>query len=248
MARRRPRRRRAVRAVALGGAVLLGLALVLADRTEPPRSHLPATVLTDQGRMRVEEEYLPGVVDCEIAHYTRSMAALEAQAIAARTYLARHLEARGRDARVPIGPHFQCWRRPIHARSRRAVERTQGVVLRHRGALINANYASGAHRLRDDCTPRPPREHGYAHPSWDAMRAAWRRGQRFRSFPWTEVFVTDNRGRRGAEVVPTLQAGRHPTNRGALGQYAAICLAERQGLRAPEILRVFYGEDVDLGW
>src|SRR5688572_22094244 len=62
---------------------------------------LPPVVVTDWGLMDTEREYLPGVVDCEIAHYTSNQAALQAQAIAARTYLARYLSVRGVAARVP---------------------------------------------------------------------------------------------------------------------------------------------------
>src|SRR5688572_10641831 len=114
---------------AIGLAFSLGAAAFFkrGKRRPPGPTSLPAVVFTDRGFMLTEDEYLPGVVDCEIAHYTESPAALEAQAIAARTYLARHLSLRGALAVVPIGPHFQCWRQPVHDRSRAAVEATHGL-------------------------------------------------------------------------------------------------------------------------
>ena len=82
------------------------------ERTKaaPGPGGLPETIRTDYGTMNVEKEYLPGVVDCELGWYTTEAPALQAQAIAARTYLARHLTANGDGANVPIGPTFQCWR------------------------------------------------------------------------------------------------------------------------------------------
>lgn len=217
-----------------------------ADRAVAGPAGLPVTIRTDRGVMDVEREYLPGVVDCELGWYTEARPALEAQAIAARTYLARWLHANGATATVPIGAHFQCWRDPVWLRSRLAVTATTGVVLRHRGALIYANYVSGADRLADDCTPPTPSTFGYDDASWDDLHAAWLAGARFSGYAWTQIFVTENAGRAGADVAPTVQNRPTRLNRGALGQYAATCLAANRGYDTASILRHFYGEDVEL--
>lgn len=228
----------------------LALALMGATCSRRPASSgvtgdlLPATISTDVGTMNVEERYLPGVVDCEIAYFTAAPAALDAQAIAARTYLARWLSEHGPAATVPIGPHFQCWREPVYPRSAQAARRTRGVLLRHQGQLISGNYAAGASKLDDACTPPGPDAFGYDG-SWDSIRRAFVvRGQRLSGPAWTEIFVTRNGGRRGDAVEPSRLGPTRPWNRGALGQHAAICLAERRRLPTAAILRHFYGDDI----
>jgi hypothetical protein len=226
------------------------LARETADLARPlAGGSLPDTIVTDVGVLHLEEDYIPGVVDCELGWATSAPAALEAQAIAARTYLAGYLAANGPDARVPIGPHFQCWRATNRKRSIRAAETTRGLVMRHRGALVNGNYASGASALDRDCRPLPPYAFGYALESWDDVRGAWRKGERFDGWAWTEIFPTDNAGRAGADVAATVQGGAAAgtTNRGAFGQYRAKCLAERKKLDREAILRAFYGDDIELG-
>jgi hypothetical protein len=234
---------------ALGLAFALGAVALFkrpARRPSGPTS-LPQVVLTDRGIMLTEEEYLPGVVDCEIAHFTESPAALEAQAVAARTYLARHLSTHGNVALVPIGPHFQCWRQPVHDRSRAAVEATHGHVARWRGSLINANYAAGTQWMDKNCQPLPPILSGYRQPSWAKVATDWRKGTRFPGPAWTQIFVTDNRSKKGDAVQATLLGSSAPPNRGALGQHASICLAERRGWDRVKILRAFYGNDIEIG-
>lgn len=218
----------------------------------PRTTFLPACVLTARGAMPVESEYLPGVLQCEVAGVIDQPAALEAQAIAARTYLAAWLERRGEDAVVPLGPSFQCWRPPRSPAAFAAVRRTADIVAHHDATLISANYAAGTRRLRADCTPRPPADSGYAFESWEAMRdhfvAERDRGRRPRygGTDWTEILVTRNEGRSGAEVRPTPMGRPVPWNRGALGQWAARCLAEAAGYDTLAILRYFYGADVRL--
>lgn len=216
----------------------------------PPRprpefpTRLPVHVDTALGRMHVEDEYLPGVVDCEIAYYTQAPSALAAQAIAARTYLARFLERSGEDAVVPIGPHFQCWRPIVYDRSREAVDATRGMVMRHGRDLITANYAAGARARNARCEPLSPKVHGIAHPSWSSVKKAYEKGTRFPGPAWTEIFVTVNAGKRGAAVTRTTLGDGSPQNRGGMGQHAAICLAERWGSTTEKILHHFYGDDV----
>lgn len=209
-------------------------------------SGLPGTINTDYGPMSVELDYIPGVVDCELGWYTGLEASLDAQAIAARTYLARHLSARGAGARIPIGPQFQCWRRAAHERSKQAAGRTAGLVMRYEGQLIYSNYVSGANRQHGDCSPPPPSAFGYRYSSWGAMRSAYLGGVRFYGFAWTHIFVTNNEGRIGEGVEPTIQNNRSAANRGALGQYEADCLASAFGYDALSILQHFYGGDIEV--
>ncbi len=218
-------------------------------KAAPGPGGLPETIRTDYGTMNVEKEYLPGVVDCELGWYTTEAPALQAQAIAARTYLARHLADNGDGANVPIGPTFQCWRSAVWQRSRDAVAATAGVVARYQGALIYANYDSGADRLAADCSPPAPSAFGYPYTTWGAMRDAYQGGARFSGYAWTQIFVTHNEGRTGAAVTPTIQNSQTSQNRGALGQYSAACLSAGFAYDTAAILRFFYGADLTLdGW
>lgn len=214
---------------------------------------LPRCIRTARGRMAVESEYLPGVVDCELSGVTLEGAALEAQVIAARTYLAAYLARRGEDAVVPIGAHFQCWRPEARERSRAAARATADVILVRDGAPIRAHYVSGARENTFDCEPLTPAENGYdGYASWDDMRKLYlerrrdRSRRRFGGISWTEVVVTRNEGLAGEAVRPTPMATADRLNRGAFGQYAAVCLARNLGYETLEILRYFYGEDVTL--
>lgn len=211
---------------------------------------LPVCVNTEEGPMATDEEYIAGVVECELGWLAKYPAALMAQAVAARTYLASFLDRKGLEAEVPIGAHFQCWRKPELPRSKRAARETSGIVLHHKTELINGNFVAGAKALEDDCRPRPPKENGYRDPSWEKMRdrynAARAQGKRkpFSGVYWTELLVTRNEGRAGEAVAGTPFASPGPKNRGALGQYAAACLADK-GYDTARILRYFYGEDID---
>lgn len=216
---------------------------------QPRTTFLPACVDTTRGAMLVEAEYLAGVVECELGNFVDAPAALEAQAVAARTYLAIFLQERGEDAVVPLGPSFQCWTAPARPSSIAAARATTDVVMHHRMRLISANYAAGTRRLDAECAPHPPEDSGYDFETWDAMRADFRearaegRWPRYGGTDWTEVLVTRNAGRSAQDVEPTALAHPVPHNRGALGQNTARCLA-RAGHDAVSILRYFYGEDV----
>lgn len=222
-----------------------------AQHPPAPGSPLPGCIDTERGVMPVESVYIAGVVQCELAPLTDAHAALEALAVVARTYLGRHLERKGPDAEVPIGPRFQCWAPPERTRAQDAARHTAGTVLHVNDALIDANYVSGARKLSIDCKPLPPKDQGYrGYASWDAMRTEYRRRRRarirarFGGVSWTEVVVTRNEGRSGAQVQPTPMAPARPTNRGAFAQYAAVCLAENLGYETADILRYFFGDDI----
>jgi hypothetical protein len=242
-------------ALALGGCG--GLAhRSLGDCTaaSAPRSAeqiLPACVDTVRGAMPIETEYLPGVLECEVGGFRKTPAALEAQAIVARTYLLAHLTREGPDAVVRLDGRFQCWKPPTGDAVRRAARVTADVVLHRDGDVLDANYAAGTPKRLPDCAPKSPPEAGYPDfETWEAMRTAWvearRAGARLRfsGVGWTEFLTTRNQGRDGLAVESTPFAPRRPTNRGAFGQWAAACLAGRLGYEAPAIVRYFFGDDV----
>lgn len=212
---------------------------------------LPRCIRTTRGVMHVERDYIPGVVDCEMGGFRRAEAALAAQAIAARTYLARFLERKGHETTVPIGARFQCWKRAKHAGSVAAALETEGTVMRHEGLLLSANYVSGARKRHPDCTPKGPRENGYRYNDWAVVRDIYlecrrkKRRRPFKGVSWTEVVVTHNEGLSGDAVQPTPMGSRRPRNRGAMSQYGAACLA-RQDFSTEQILRYYYGEDLVL--
>lgn len=213
---------------------------------------LPVCIDTDRGRMSVEASYIPGVVQCELGGSDEG-AALEAQAIAARTYLAGYLERKGEDVEVPIGSRFQCWKSKPSRRAVDAALYTADIVLLYDGELVTANYVAGARALRVDCEPATPAENGYDEDdTWAEMLEAYLEARRTRSrrpwsgASWTEVVVTRNEGLRGADVNRTPMAGDHARNRGAMGQNAAVCLARDAGYEVSDILRYFYGDDIEL--
>ena len=245
-------------------AMSIGLLLLVGCGSQPlPRSFpgcdvaraeggLPACVVTTAGVKSIEQEYIPGVLECELGPLTRAEAALDAQAIAARTYLLKHMLRRGPEAEVPITPRFQCWKPPKRARAFKSAERTVGVVVESNGEVINGNYVSGARQRDADCLPLPPRKNGYDYADWANMRALYvqarkaRRRHPFKGTNWTEVLVTYNEGKREAAVIPSPIASRRPANRGALSQWGAICLAEAKGYSMEAILAYFYGDGIQL--
>jgi Stage II sporulation protein len=194
------------------------LRVMINDSTteEPP----PAKVLTVDGWLRFEEEYLPRVVTGENGHGPTE--ALKAQAIAARTYVLRAMrDHRALGRTVPIGnsQKFQVYAKSARKTSIAAVESTRGIVGRYQGRLIVANYVAGA---------------------------LWTNGAPGADATKTERFVTYNEGKRGRFVTPTKLADtRRPDNRGCMSQNGANWLATK-GRKYPEILRYFYGADLEL--
>jgi hypothetical protein len=196
--------------------------------------------------------YIAGVLECEVAGITDSGAALEAQAIAARTYLATRYARKKKVKRINITPRFQCWRRPKRLRALEAAMATKGIIMMRHGKPINANYVSGTRRLSFDCQPEGPEASGYAYKSWAAMEVEYSRRLKAREVTqfggsdWTEVVVTRNEGRSGDAVLGTPMNNKTSLNRGALSQRTAICLSENLGYETVDILRYFYGDDVAL--
>ncbi|MDI1450776.1 SpoIID/LytB domain-containing protein [Polyangium sp. 6x1] len=188
------------------------------DSGEPTESAL--TVLTVEGELPFEEDYLPRVIAGEHLH-----AAPEAKcalAIAARTFVLRAMRDHptlGRSTPIPNSQRFQLFGRVATPECADAVARTRGVVMYHNGRLILANYVAGALWTRDGA------------PSDDPTN--------------TERWVTYNLGRRGNEVKQTaLSLKAHPGNRGCMSQNGAQWLA-MHGWNCWSILRFFYGDDIE---
>ncbi|UQA58586.1 SpoIID/LytB domain-containing protein [Polyangium aurulentum] len=181
---------------------------------------LPERVLTVEGWLQFEEEYLPRV--CAGEHLNAHPEAKAALVIAARTFVLRAMRDHpmlGRTVPIKNGESFQVFARSASPECVAAAARTRGIVLRYGGRLILANHVAGA-RWRED-------------------------GSRGVDPTNTERWVTYNQGRSGVDVIPTgLALKAHPGNRGCLSQNGAHWLAGH-GWEYAGILRFFYGEDVE---
>jgi len=187
----------------------------------PAEESPPEKVLTIEGWLRFEEEYLPRVVTGENGRGPSE--ALKAQAIAARTYVLRAMRDHrtlGRTVPIDNSQKFQVFAKSAFKTCFAAVDATRGMVGRYQGRLIVANYVAGA---------------------------VWTNGAPGADATKTERFVTYNEGKRGAFVKPTKLADtKRSDNRGCMSQNCANWLAGK-GRRYPDILRHFYGADLELG-
>ncbi|MGB0591989.1 MAG: peptidoglycan DD-metalloendopeptidase family protein [Myxococcota bacterium] len=227
--------------------------------------NLPPEVWTDQGWKDTEGEYLPGVVQGESGWMptswfatgtpARRHQALQAQAIAARTYLLRHLNAEGMSAMVPIGPHFQTWAPEAASHDHAAVQDTAGAVMTWQGWVITGNYASGAWPLDASGWPHKPVSYGLdqhgQQPTleWSDIAALYAAGDLHDlgdGYSWTWTLLTLNDGKSGSAVVPTPQSSPGPRNRGSMGQYRSLWLAHTEGFTTSELLRYWYGADLTI--
>ncbi len=188
-------------------------------------AYCTATVNTQAGTrvLDVETDYLPHVVTCE--NGSADQAALEAQAIAARSYLYYRLDRTGDIGDGQSDQVYTCARAP-GAQHVAAAADTAGIVLRYPPATaatqVAAFYVAGA-------LPDPTTCHGGASDPTN-----------------TERYVTYNAGRSGADVIQTTLGFVSPTNyanRGCMSQNGSDCLSE-QGRTFDEILRFYYGEDI----
>lgn len=189
--------------------------------TRPELARLPEDVFTHDGWMPLEE-YVARVCTGEMAENAHPEA-IAAQAIAARTYVARAMRdhpALGKQAPIPTGPKFQVMAKVAKEVFREATERTRGIVILYQGRLILANYVAGAIWTPGGLPSKDPTS--------------------------TERWVTYNMGKRGQDVRPTgLSLRTHSGNRGCMSQNGAAWLAAN-GYSYASILRFFYGDDIDV--
>jgi len=183
--------------------------------------------VTGKGTKQMETEYLPSVIACE-APANADLEMLKAQAIAARSYAYYSAVADGGICDSQGCQVFSCGNtaKDIH---RQAVADTSGVVLAYKDILTVGFFVAGDSTPNADCSGNSS---GVAN---------------------TEKWVTYNEGNSGFDVEQTALGWRHKTtdtdygqNRGCLSQWGAQCLAEDRGFKALDILRYYYGEDIEL--
>jgi hypothetical protein len=173
------------------------------------------------GTIDVETDYLPHVVQCE--NGAAAPTALEAQAVAARSYLYYRL-ATG-DGTIDDGTGdqvYSCGRTP-GPEHLAAVEATSGEVLQYQGTQVAAFFVAGALQDPGACMGGTDDPTG------------------------TEGFVTYNEGLSGDQIHQTSLGFVDPSNhanRGCLSQNGSDCLA-RAGRDLPSILTFYYGEDIE---
>jgi hypothetical protein len=180
------------------------------------------TLVTKDGPVDLED-YVAAVVTAE--NGTAAVPAVQAQAVAARTYVLRAMRddpALG-TAKKPISSseRFQVYAPHAGQRATQATKDTAGIVCRYMGELIICNYVAGA--------------------LWSAA------GKTAEDPTHTEKFVTYNDGKTGADVKPSPISNKsRPDNRGCKSQNGADWLG-RHGYEYPAILRYFYGADLEIG-
>lgn len=214
---------------AVAATALIGLAGCPSDatstRAQAVEAFCEATVNTAGGPVTVdvETDYLPHVVTCENGN--AAPAALEAQAVAARSYLYYKL---ARDGSIGDGTGDQvytCAREPGPEHVA-AVAATSGRILRYQDTQVAAFYVAGA--LQDP----PGCQGGTTDPTA------------------TEMWVTYNEGRSGDDVIQTPLGFVDPANhanRGCMSQNGSDCLARAEdGRDVDAILRFYYGEDIGI--
>jgi len=189
--------------------------------SRPELAKLPEEIFTKEGWVNFEE-YIARVCTGELANDVH-FEAIAAQAIAARTYVARAMRdhpSLGKFAPIQTGPRFQVMAKTAQPVFREAAEATRGLVILYQGRLILANYVAGALWTPDGLPDKDPTS--------------------------TERWVTYNAGKRGPEVIPTrLSLRTHPGNRGCMSQNGAMWLAAN-GYSREAILRFFYGQDIEI--
>ncbi len=195
--------------------------------TAPPGT-VPAismpTSLTVEGFGRLAlEDYVARVVTAELGA-SRQLHALEAQAMAARSYVVWMINNNGYGTPakpVPNSTHFQVCARAATALGLQATAATRGGLVIHHGRVVLTSYVAGA--------------------LWSPGASTGRNGP---DPTKTEHGVTYNDGLLDTAVRPTPNAGPIVDNRGCLSQNGAVELG-RRGVLWPAILRYFYGADIE---
>lgn len=168
------------------------------------------------------EEYLRGVVPWEIGRPAEeSLAAVEAQAVAARTYAyshaARH-RARGFDLVDTVDDQVYHGLRGTHALADRAIYNTAGLVAAWGDRLIRSYYSStcGGHgSTLTDVWTREGAPYLQGRPDRDEQGRSWCRGSS--QFRWVEVFSARELGESIRANLPAeLDASLRPRDIGVL--------------------------------
>ncbi len=190
-----------------------------------PAAHCEV-VVDGVGQMDLETDYLPNVLFCE--NNGANLEALKVQAIAARSTAYYAMETAGSICDSQNCQVFSCGGTPgaIHIQ---AVEETSGMYLAHGGTLTYGFYVAGAVDVS------PPNCVGVAGPND------------------TEEYVTYNEGLVQQAVQQTTLGFVFPPddpgagqNRGCMAQLGSRCLEDSNGYDADDILRFYYGEDIEV--
>ncbi len=141
------------------------------------------------------EEYLRGVVPSELGHWPDSLlAAMEAQAVAARTYTLSYMGRRKDDGFDLLGTTADQVYDGIkgeYPTGDKAILATRGVVARKDGALIRCNYFSTCGGKTADCDE-----------VWNEDPISYLRARRDRAGDEREAFCKSSRLYRWTEVWP----------------------------------------------
>jgi len=180
-------------------------------------------LFTVEGWMDLEEQYVPGVVTAE--HESAKWHALQAVAVAARTYVLRAMRddpKLGTEAKpIPNSGDFQTFVKTPVGHAREAAQSTKRLVCRHGGQLILCNYVAGALWTAYGIQGQDPTE--------------------------TEKWVTYNEGKTGAKVKPSpISLVTRSDNRGCMSKNGAHWLASEAGYDFAAVLRYFYGADLEI--
>lgn len=180
------------------------------------------SIYTEDGWMSLEDAYVPRV--CTQENGAADFEALKAQAVAARTYLLRAMRddpSLGTTSNpVGNGEYFQAYAKTANEGCTAAAQQTRGLVGKYQGQVVIGNYVAGASVNAD--------------------------GSLGNDYSLTEKWVTYNEGKTGSAVTPTkLSLTSRTDNRGCMGQNRADWLS-RQGYGFVDILRHFYGADLEV--
>ncbi|MCA9720202.1 MAG: hypothetical protein KC468_36410, partial [Myxococcales bacterium] len=173
-----------------------------------------------------ENDYIPHVVQCE--NGGANFEALKAQAIAARSVVYYAMETSGKICDSQGCQVYSCGNNPTQLQ-RDAVAATAGQYLSYSDTLTYAFYVAG------DSSLQPP---GCVGDDADAG---------------TQKFVTYNEGKTGVNVEQTTLGFIHDPgdfgygqNRGCMSQWGARCLENDVGYDHLDILKFFYGDDIQV--
>ncbi|MBK8238559.1 MAG: hypothetical protein IPK74_23775 [Deltaproteobacteria bacterium] len=177
------------------------------------------------GEIDLENDYLPHVVHCE--NGGANFEALKAQAIAARSVVYQSMATHGNICDGQGCQVYSCGSEPTEEQ-RRAVAETAGQILTYNGQITYGFFVAGdPNTAPPDCVGKPGAK--------------------------TESLVTYNEGAVGDDVEQTELGwvyqpgeGGYGTNRGCMSQWGARCLENNFGYRAEDILRTYYGADIEI--
>jgi MYXO-CTERM domain-containing protein len=203
------------------------------DITPSPHACVPAPLaaahceilVEGKGVKDLENDYLPRVITCE--NGGANLEALKAQAIAARSVAYYSIAKHGSICDSQGCQVYTCAAQPSE-KAYQAVQETSGLYLNYNGVLTYAFYVAG------DNNTSPPACVGTPGVG-------------------TENWVTYNQGKTGNEVKQTnlgwvFNPGEpgYGQNRGCHSQWGARCLENNNGYDYEQILRFYYGADINI--